>query len=182
MSFHRRRLPHYSAIGHPIFLTWRLHGSLPDGRSFPHEMDSGRVFVAMDRLLDDVRSGPLYLKRPEVAKMIIDALKYHSEIMGHYELHHFVVMANHVHVLVTPRVAVSKLMQSLKRHTAREGNRLVGVRGLPFWQEERYDRLVRDAEEFHKIASYVEMNPVRAGLVAAPEEFPWSSAGKNMAD
>jgi hypothetical protein len=67
-------------------------------------------------------------------------------------------------------------MQSLKRFTAREGKRILGLTGQTFWQEESYDRLVRDQKEFAKIASYIEMNPVHAGLTAAPEEFRWSSA------
>jgi REP element-mobilizing transposase RayT len=68
-------------------------------------------------------------------------------------------------------------MQSLKRFTAREGNRILGFTGQPFWQDESYDRLVRDEGEFQRIVRYIETNPVNAGLVAMPEEFPWSSAG-----
>ena len=67
-------------------------------------------------------------------------------------------------------------MHSLKRFTTREGNRILGLAGRPFWQEESYDRLVRDESEFARIARYIEMNPVRAGLVAEPQQFPWSSA------
>ncbi len=85
-------------------------------------------------------------------------------------------MANHVHLLVTPLVDVSKMMQSLKRSTARECNKRLGLTGQPFWQDESYDRVVRDQTEFRRIARYIEMNPVNAGLVAMPEEFPWSSA------
>jgi REP element-mobilizing transposase RayT len=79
--------------------------------------------------------------------------------------------------LITPRVQVSKLMQSLKRFTAREANRLLGHTGQPFWQDESYDRLVRDGTEFARIARYIEMNPVRAGLLASPDAFPWSRRG-----
>jgi REP element-mobilizing transposase RayT len=85
-------------------------------------------------------------------------------------------MANHVHLLVTPRVEISKLTHSLKRFTAREANRMLGLTGQTFWQVESYDRLVRDRTEFQRIAGYIEMNPVKAGLVKTPEEFPWSSA------
>jgi hypothetical protein len=54
---------------------------------------------------------------------------------------------------------------------------MLGLTGQIFWQHESYDRLVRTAEEFRKVARYIEMNPVNAGLVASPCEFPWSSAG-----
>lgn len=85
-------------------------------------------------------------------------------------------MPNHVHILVTPRVPVSQLMHSLKRFTAREANRILGLTGQPFWQDESYDRLVRDDHELGRIATYIERNPVTAGLVAEPKQFRWSSA------
>ena len=88
----------------------------------------------------------------------------------------FVVMPNHVHILVTPRTAVCKFMQSLKRFTAREANRILSRTGQPFWQDESYDRLIRDDLEFDRVANYIERNPVEAGLVAEPQQFPWSSA------
>jgi REP element-mobilizing transposase RayT len=106
--------------------------------------------------------------------MVVDAITRRDGAA--YQLHNYVVMANHVHLLITPRVPVPRLMQSLKRFTAREGNRLLGLTGRPFWQAESYDRLVRDAAEFKRIARYVESNPVRAGLAVIPERFRWSSA------
>jgi putative transposase len=84
-------------------------------------------------------------------------------------------MPNHVHLLITPLAAVSKVMQSLKRFTAREGNRILGRTGQPFWQDESYDRLVRNDTEFEQIDRYIEVNPV-AGLAATPAEYAWSSA------
>jgi putative transposase len=177
MTFHERRLPHYHAIGRPIFLTWCLHGSLPAARSFPRATTSGQAFLAMDRLLDNARTGPLYLRQPEIAVMVVEAIHYQESALGHYRLHNYVVMGNHVHILVTPRVQVSKVMQSLKRFTGKEANGMLNRTGRPFWQDESYDRLVRDDAEFRRIRRYIEMNPVKAGLVTAPEEFPWSSAG-----
>jgi putative transposase len=129
----------------------------------------------MDRLLDNARTGPLYLRQPEMAKMVVDAIYYREKDLKHYDLHAFVVMANHVHILITPRVPVSKLMQSLKRFTGLEGNRMLGLAGA-FWQDESYDRLVRDGMEFERIVRYIERNPVNAGLAVRPEEFRWSSA------
>ncbi|HEV1285697.1 MAG TPA: transposase [Bryobacteraceae bacterium] len=157
-----------------MFLTWRLHGSLPEGRAYPSAGSSGQAFLAMDRLLDNASKGPLYLKQPEIAEMVVGAIRYRED--SDYDLHCYVVMANHVHLLFTPRIEVSKLMKSLKRFTAREGNRILEFTGRPFWQDESYDRLVRDSDEFRRITRYIEMNPVKAGLVATPEEFQWSSA------
>jgi REP element-mobilizing transposase RayT len=94
----------------------------------------------MDRLLDSAAIGPLYLHRPEIAEMVVDAIRYRDP--GHYSLHSFVVMPNHVHLLITAHVPVSQLMHSLKRFTARIGNQILGLTGKPFWQDESYDRLV----------------------------------------
>jgi REP element-mobilizing transposase RayT len=85
-------------------------------------------------------------------------------------------MPNHVHLLMTPLADVSKTVQSLKRFTAKEANRILGLTGQPFWQDESYDRLVRNGTEFQRIKNYIEMNPVKCGLVSTPEEFLWSSA------
>jgi putative DNA methylase len=128
----------------------------------------------MDRLLDNARTGPLYLRMPEMAQMVTDAIYYRDQ--RNYQLHSFVVMPNHVHLLMTPLDAVSKVMHSLKRFTAKEGNQMLGLTGQPFWQDESYDRLVRDGTEFDRIADYIERNPVTAGLAATPDEFLWSSA------
>ena len=88
-----------------MFLTWRLHGSLPPNRHFSQATTSGRAFVALDRLLDGSTTGPFYLRQPEIATMVVEAIRYRDP--GHYRLHSFVVMPNHVHLLITPRVPVS---------------------------------------------------------------------------
>ena len=134
----------------------------------------------MDRLLEREQRGPLYLRSPAVASLTVDAFLHGAENLRFYELHAYVVMANHVHLLITPFADLAKITHSLKRFTAREANRLLGLTGKPFWQDESYDRLVRDPAEFERILRYLEYNPVRAGLVATPEDFPWSSAGRRL--
>jgi REP element-mobilizing transposase RayT len=69
------------------------------------------------------------------------------------------------------------MMKSMKGPTARAANRALGRTGEPFWQKESYDHWVRNRQEFENIRAYIENNPVKAGLVRTPEEFPWSSAG-----
>jgi len=88
-----------------------------------------------------------------------------------------VVMPNHVHMLITPTIALPKLTRSLKGITAKRANQMLGLIGIPFWNEESYDRLVRDGTEFDHIRGYIEQNPVRAGLVTQAGEFRWSSTG-----
>jgi len=170
-----RRLPHLYEVGQPLFVTWRLRGSLPRRRWFPEDLPSGQAFVAMDRILDAAESGPRYLARPEIALMMTDAIRYRDYELKHYALHAFVVMANHVHLLVTPLLRPSLLMHSLKRFTARAANSVLGRTGQ-FWQRESYDRLVRNDSEFDRIKHYIENNPVKAGLASTPEDYVWSSA------
>jgi REP element-mobilizing transposase RayT len=138
-------------------------------------MTSGEAFVAMDRLLDAGATGPLYLKRADIAEIVVSALRESQGTLDRYELHAFVVMPNHVHLLVTPHVTASLWLGPLKGFTAHEANVTLGRTG-PFWQDESYDHLVRNGEEFDRIQRYIEMNPVKAGLVSSPEMFPWSSA------
>jgi hypothetical protein len=110
-----------------LFITWRLHGSLAPDRVFPPETTAGSAFVAMDSLLDHATSGPLHLRRPEIARVVVDAIRHGEEQMGYYRCHAFVVMANHVHLLITPLVEVSKITQTLKRFTARSANKILGL-------------------------------------------------------
>ena len=130
----------------------------------------------IDRFLDAAQSGPTHLGRTEVACLVVEAIRRGDKDLRHYELHAFAVMPNHVHLLATPRVAPSRFMRSLKGFTAREANKILKRTGEPFWQHESYDHWVRDGTEFAKIRSYIEQNPVKAGLVNRPQDFPWSSA------
>jgi REP element-mobilizing transposase RayT len=83
----------------------------------------------MDRLLDQARTGPLHLRRAEIAAMVVEAIQYRSDYLGHYELHAYVVMPNHVHLLITPAISISEIMQSMKRFTARRANQMLGLTG-----------------------------------------------------
>ena len=125
----------------------------------------------MDRLLDQARTGPVYLKQPEIAQLVIDSLRYGQDSLGHYTLHAFVVMPNHVHLLLTPHVEVPKLLWSLKGITAKRANQILGFTGRAFWQEESYDHVVRNGKEFDRIRGYIEANPVRAELAAEAGEY-----------
>ena len=175
MVMKRRRLPHFDVIGEPSFITFRLRGTLPASRPFPlANLTSGEAFVTMDRLLDQARCGPTFLKQPVIAGIVLASLQYGSAIK-HYDLHAWVIMPNHVHLLLTPQVSISKLLNSLKAATARRANLILQRTGQPFWQDESYDHVVRHRDEFQRIQHYIENNPVAAGLVGTPEQYPWSS-------
>lgn len=173
----RRWLPHWYAVGQPLFVTFRLAGSLPRGRHFEAgEMSSREAFACLDELLDRARSGPVYLRMPEVAGLVEEAIR--ARAGTEYGLHAWVVMPNHVHLSITPLREVSEILNRLKGVTARAANRWLGREGERFWQAESYDRLVRDEAEFRRIERYILRNPVKAGLGASEEEYRWSSAWK----
>ncbi len=174
----RRRLPHLDIPGRAQFVTFRLHGSLPAHRAFPPaSMTSGEAFLAMDRILDQARRGPVFLRQPEIAQTVLDSIEC-GITLGHYHLHSWVIMPNHIHLLLTPQVSLPRLLGSLKAATAKRANLLLGRTGQPFWQEESYDHRVRGEEEFRRIGRYIETNPVSAGLAADPQQYAWSSGAQ----
>ncbi len=120
----------------------------------------------------------MYLRRPEAASLVVEALARGVE-MKLYELHAFVVMANHVHILFQPRQEVSQVLQWIKGTSARQANQLLARTGKPFWQRESYDHWIRNERQFERIATYIENNPVKAGLVNEASEYRWSSAWKD---
>jgi REP-associated tyrosine transposase len=180
VEFYRRNLPHWFPTGASIFLTWRLHGSLPAAllarMTEANKRSAGEDFRLADRALDRADSGPLWLKDPRVAASVVEKLHKGALELRHYDQHSYAVMANHIHVLLTPRIEVRKLMRALKGATARAANEVLGRTGERFWQDESFDHWVRNPAEFARIKSYIERNPVSAGLVSRPEDWRWSSA------
>jgi REP element-mobilizing transposase RayT len=85
-------------------------------------------------------------------------------------------MANHVHVLLMPKVDVKIIMQGIKGFTSHKINNVQEARGRVLWQDESYDHWARDEEEMQRIIAYIENNPVAAGLCEHTYEWPWSSA------
>src|ERR1035438_986016 len=144
MNRYDRRLPHCHIIGQPIFVTFRLHGSLPASRIFAPERitNSGEAFRAMDRILDRAAKGPLHLARPQIAELIEQAVQDGDCRFHRYELHAYVVMPNHVHLLVTPKVPATKWLGPLKGFTSHEANKTMATQGKPFWQDESYDHQI----------------------------------------
>jgi REP element-mobilizing transposase RayT len=193
---YRRHLPHQIPDGVPIFVTWNLKGAIPRAvvdRSrrerarlaneprLPGESDSDRavrhsklLFALADRFLDACNDGPSFLREPAAAEILEAAICVNS--VENCILWAWCIMSNHVHVLFTPKIEFSKLMQSLKGGTSFNLNRLHDEQGRVVWQDESYDHWVRDEEEMHRIIHYIETNPVKARLCAQPSDWPYSSA------
>ena len=75
----------------------------------------------------------MYLCQPEIAQVVVVSIHKGVEL-GHYELSAYVVMANHVHLLIRPKITPDRMLKSLKGATAREANRMLQRTGEPFWQ------------------------------------------------
>ncbi len=180
MTFYHRRLPHWHPPGQDIFITWRLHGSLP-GRAVPPSVGSspGQAFVHYDRILDAARTGPLWLKDSRVAESILSALSS-GQKKEMFRVHTYALMANHIHILLTPTLPVPRITQLIKGATARQANLILDRTNTHFWQDESFDHWVRNPAEWEKIRGYIERNPVAAGLVARPQDWPWSSASRPL--
>lgn len=86
-------------------------------------------------------------------------------------------MPNHVHALLTPCAGyeLSGILQSLKSYTANEANKMLARHGK-LWQQESFDRYIRDSKHFVSVVRYIENNPVKARLCERPEDWPYSSA------
>jgi len=165
---YRRNLPHWLPYGKAVFVTWHLLGTFPGNSG---GLRDGKAFVEHDRLLDRCERGPTWLRDPQIADAVVSLIS----ALENFDLHAFVVMPNHVHILMTPEVELRFVMRLIKGRSARMANLLLKRSG-PFWQDESFDHWVRSPREFDRIRNYIEQNPVKACLVARAEEWPHSSA------
>jgi REP element-mobilizing transposase RayT len=179
--FYRRNLPHIYIPERTYFITFRLKDSLPykkiyelrssaDFKSVPknktekYEKDK-KFFAKYDELLNKGNYGKCYLKNGKIAEIVVSTINYLKE--KDYNLIAYCIMPNHVHLVLNLKQnsrSVDKIMQSIKRYSAREINRLLKRSGS-LWQAESYDHVVRDEDELYRIIEYVLNNPVKAGLV-----------------
>jgi putative transposase len=145
VSQSRRRLPHWALEDSTYFVTFRARESL------------GRV------LADEA-----------LACIVEEAFWFGHE--ERYILNAYVVMPNHAHLLMTPLAgwSLSRILQGIKGYTAREINKGLGRTGA-FWQDEYFDHLVRNEADWVDKFNYIHNNPVSAGLVEKPENYPFSS-------
>jgi REP element-mobilizing transposase RayT len=174
--YYHRHLPHWQRGETPLFLTWRLANSLPTVLLKSRERNAGKAFIMIDRELDKAAYGPTWLRDARIAQLIVESLEFGEQPQEMYRLHSFVVMSNHVHILIRPYIDLPRITKAIKGFTAREANKILRRTGQRFWQDESFDHWVRNEEEFYRIVRYIENNPVKAGLVGCPEDWPWSSA------
>ncbi|HTQ97857.1 MAG TPA: transposase [Candidatus Acidoferrum sp.] len=141
------------------------------------ESSQGKKFLRFDRQLDTERFGPTWLRQPEMARIVSAAIGEVSH-KGLCAVHAYVVMPNHVHLLLEPKVELKEITKAIKGCSARECNKALNRMGQRFWQDESFDHWVRSATSFERIRKYIESNPVSAGLVKEAKDWQWSSAFK----
>jgi len=115
MDEHRRRLPHFYPDDAYLFFTWRLWGSLPGRTDSAVYPSPGHAFVAQDRVLDRRASGPLWLSDSRIADVVARAILIGDAERYFYELCAWVVMPNHVHLLILPRGSSSDADEMAER-------------------------------------------------------------------
>jgi putative transposase len=108
------------------------------------------------------------------AKLLIDTL-YHYRGTA-YLLHEFVVMPDHIHVILTPKTSLEKAVQFIKGGFSYRAKKVLGS-NLEVWQKGFSDHRIRDASDYQIHQIYVQQNPVRKHLCERAEEYPYSSAG-----
>jgi hypothetical protein len=127
MAEYRRRLPHFHPDGEYLFVTWRLHGSLPVAPPDIVYATPGHAFAAQDRALA-LSHGMPWLSDTRVARQVAEAIGT-GECRGFYELSAWVVMPNHVHMLILRRVALPQITHWIKGRTRPGGEPVVGAGG-----------------------------------------------------
>ena len=100
---------------------------------------------------------------------------YAGQQKGFYELGSWVVMPNHVHALICPVGDLSKIVSGIEVTSAKEANRLLNRTGA-FRSRDYFDRCARNSAEERRIMSYIENNPVKAGLCRDASAWAYSSA------
>ena len=174
---YRGYLPHFDADTLIQLITFRLADSLPKAIfDEPAALASNdtdlrqRLETMIDRGL-----GSCALRDPVVAAVVQDALHYFDGVR--YRLIAWVIMPNHVHVVIEPAggFPLGDNVRTWKSFTAKQANKQLGRTGA-LWARGYFDRYIRDQAQFDAAVHYIHENPVKAGLVARAEDWRWSSA------
>jgi len=142
------------------------YGTFAYRRDLPHLVKNGKTYfvtfctVGRSVLPDGARD------------VVLECCVHDHELT--YWLHCAVVMPDHVHLLFTPyeEWSLAKITHRLKSVSAHRINAKLGRRGA-VWQHESFDHILRSDESIRAKSEYICNNPVRAGLVASPDEYRW---------
>ena len=138
----------------------------------PRRMKEAGTYFVTSRTWE---SRQLFMK-PSVCEIVVESL-FHYRDQGNYLLHSFVLMPDHIHLLLTPgpEISLERAVQFIKGGSARKISQALHYR-MPVWQRGYTDHRVRDAQDYATHLGYIEENPVKAGLVDSAKNYLWSSA------
>lgn len=181
---HRRHLPQLALAGGIYFVTFRLEDSVPQKllkrwlykryawlAEHPEPWDETTrkeyqsLFTALMERWLDAGYGECLLRDEPCRRELAERLLFkHGQ---DYDLGDWVVMPNHVHVLVQPLggVSLEEIMKPVKGVSARNINRLLGRSGS-LWMQESFSHIVRSLEQLKKFQRYIQTNPTKANLPA----------------
>ncbi len=188
----RGYLPHLDQPGTIQSLTFRLFDSVP---SKVVEVWKSELALTGDEKADDPRCADLrkriehyvdqghgvcWLRDERIARQVEKALFHFDGVR--YRLLAWVVMPNHVHVLIEtlPGFPLADIIHSWKSYTAKQANKTLERTGT-FWMPDYFDRFIRDEQHLVAVTDYIEQNPVKAGLVQEAGDWQWSSASVKTA-
>jgi putative transposase len=136
-----------------------------------HEMNLDRTFFVTTATAARL---PIF-RRDATANLLIETLaRYRDE--GKYLLHEFVIMPDHIHLLLTPseEISLERAVQFIK------GGFSFRLRRGHVWQQSFTDHRVRDVKDYERHREYIRLNPVQACLSVTPESYPYSSAAARI--
>ena len=143
-----------------------------------HQKEFHRLLKLIDQY-EDAGIGECLLRDARIAQIVQDTLLFNHQ--KKYELLCWCIMPNHVHTLIAPveGMSLSEIMYDWKSYTTHAINKALNRKGK-LWMMEYFDRYIRDNDHFQKVVNYIHNNPVKAGLVADPADWRWSSAGSPL--
>ena len=177
--YSRGYLPHFDSPGLLQGITFHLADSLPAHvvaalLEDPELTQNPEKRARVEEYLN-AGYGACALRDPRIGSMVEDALLYFDG--KRYRQIAWVVMPNHVHTLIETfeGYPLFDVVHSWKSYTAKQANQILGRTGQ-FWYRDYFDRYIRDERHFWAAVNYIHNNPVKAGLVQKPPDWPYSSA------
>lgn len=170
-------LPHWHREGKIFFVTFRLADSMPptavsEFKNAVNKWLASHDSIIIKQVAEDFEKykanlenslydrclGQCILAQYEVRKIVIDSLHHFDH--SHYHIHDYVIMPNHVHLLIEPLNdwQIQDIMASIKSYTAHEINKVCSMQGS-IWQHESFDRIIRNDSHYYKVVNYIARNP-----------------------
>ncbi len=199
-EFYRRKLPHFQNLGALFFVTFNVKSALKISEKeklrykfekriaklpseqkyiYSEELDKEyrRYFGEYDRALH--KGSNHWLKNEQCAEIVSNSLHFWDN--KRIELYSYCIMSNHVHAVLRVfendekgnKIYLQDIMESVKKYSANKCNKILNREGQ-FWQNETYDRIVRNRGELYRIISYILDNPVKAGLCEERKDWKFS--------